>query len=99
MMGDENSKTGDESGKEKKRPNAKYKLSNENVQGKEIVYHYSRERRLEKASQAVRNLYSEPPRRRFGIFGALISSKPNAMLLGTIIFFCVLMLILSAIYK
>jgi len=81
--------------KEKKRPNAKYKLSHEKIQDAEIVYHYNRERRLEKSSQAVRDLYTEPPRRRFGFLHALTSSKPNTMLLGTIIFLCAVMLIFS----
>ena len=81
--------------KEKKRPNAKYKLSHEKIQGEEIVYHYSRERRLEKSTKAVKDLYMEPPRRRFGFLNTLISSRPNAMLFGTIIFLCAVMLIFS----
>jgi len=81
--------------KEKKRPNAKYKLSHEKVQGPEVVYHYSRERRLEKSSQAVRDMYTEPPRRRFGFLHALTGTRPNAMLFGTIIFLCAVMLIFS----
>jgi len=81
--------------KEKKRPNAKYQLSHEKVQSEEIVYHYNRERRLEKSTQAVRDLYTEPPRRRFGFLLALTGTKPNAMLFGTIIFLCALMLIFS----
>ncbi len=81
--------------KEKKRPNAKYKLSNENIQGTEIVHHYSRERRLEKAPQAVRDLYQEQPRRRFGLLHTLIGNRPGAMLFGTIVFLCILMLLLS----
>jgi len=85
----------DDDDKEKKRPNAKYKLSHEKVQEAEIVYHYNRERRLEKSSQAVRDLYTEPPRRRFGFLHTLTSSRPNAMLFGTIIFLCAVMLIFS----
>jgi len=81
--------------KEIKRPNAKYKLSHEKIQGPEVVYHYNRERRLEKSSQAVRDLYTEPPRRRFGFLHALTGSKPNAMLFGTIVFLCAVMLIFS----
>jgi hypothetical protein len=81
--------------KEKKRPNAKYKLSNENVKTAEIVKHYDRERRLEKAPQAVRDLYAEQPRRRSGLFHSLMGTKPNAMLFGTIILLCLLMLMLS----
>jgi hypothetical protein len=81
--------------KEKKRPNAKYKLSHEKVQTAEVVYHYNRERRLEKAPQSVRDAYKEPPRRRFGFMHALIGNRPGAMLFGTIIFLCILMLSLS----
>jgi len=80
---------------EKKRPNAKYKLSNENPDLREVVHHYNRERRLEKAPQAVRDLYKPPPRRRFGLFASLTGSKPGAMLFGTIIILCVVMLMLS----
>jgi hypothetical protein len=80
---------------EKKRPNAKYKLSHEKIQGAEIVHFYNRERRLEKASQAVRDLYTEPPRRRFGFLHALTGSRSNTMLFCTILFLCALMLTLS----
>jgi len=85
-----------EDGKENKRPNAKYALSHEKIQGEEVVRHYNRERRLEKAPQAVRDLYKEPPRRRFGLLYSLTGgSKPGAMLFGTIIILCVVMLALS----
>jgi len=81
--------------KEKKRPNAKYKLSNENPQVVEIVHYYNREHRLAKAPQAVRDLYEEQPRRRFGIMSSLTSTRPNAMLFGTIIILCAFILTLS----
>jgi len=87
-MSDENNK------EEKKRPNAKYKLSHETVQDAEIVYHYNREHRLDKASQTVRELYEERPRRR-GFLNSLFGTKPNAILFGTIIFLCLIMLMLS----
>ena len=81
---------------ENKRPNAKYKLSNENPNVyREVVHHYSRERRLEKAPQAVRDMYKEQPRRRLGFMYTLVGTKPNAMLFGTILFLCALMLLLS----
>jgi hypothetical protein len=89
-----NHKMGDDT-KEEKKPNANYRLSNENTEGTEIVHHYDREHRLGKAPKAVRNLYEEQPRRRFGLLHTLIGSRPNAMLFGTIIFLCVLMLMLS----
>jgi len=81
--------------KEERRPNANYRLSNENIDGVEIVHHYNRERRLEKASQAVRDLYTEQPRRRLGFFFTLMGTKPNAMLFGTIVLLCLMMLMLS----
>jgi len=81
--------------KEKKRPNAKYGLSRETIQGAEVVRHYDRERRLEKAPQQVRDLYKEQPRRRFGLFSSLTGSRPGAILFGTIIILCVVMLMLS----
>jgi len=87
-MSDDNNK------EEIKRPNAKYRLSHEKVQGAEVVHHYSREHRLEKAPQSVRDLYEEPPRRR-GLLRSLIGTKPNVMLFGTIIFLCLVMLMLS----
>jgi hypothetical protein len=84
----------DDNKEEIKRPNAKYKLSHEKIQGAEVVHHYNREQRLEKATQSVRDLYKEQPRRR-GLLRALIGNKPNTMLFGTIIFLCVVMLMLS----
>jgi len=78
-----------------KRPNANYKLSNENTEGKEIVHHYNRERRLEKAPQAVRDMYTEQPRRRLGFFFSLLGTKPNRMLFGTIVLLCLMMIMLS----
>jgi len=81
--------------KESKRPNAKYKLSHEKIQGPEIVHHYNRERRLDKSSQAVRDLYTEQPRRRFGFLHSLTGSKSNTMLFGTILILCAFMLALS----
>jgi hypothetical protein len=85
----------DDAKEEKERPNANYKLSNQNIEGEEIVHHYNRERRLQNAPQAVRNLYEKQPRRRLGFFYSLVGTKPNAMLFGTIIFLCVMMLMLS----
>ena len=70
---------------EKKRPNANYRLSKEHINAEEITYHYSRERRLEKAPQAVRDLYKEQPRRRFSLLGPLTGSKPQAMMFFSIV--------------
>ena len=79
----------------KKRPNANYRLSKENTNPEEITYHYNRERRLEKAPQAVRDLYKERPKQRFGLLGPLISTKPRLMMFGTIVVFCIIILLIS----
>lgn len=81
--------------RETRRPNAKYKLSHEKVQPAEIVYHYNRERRLEKAPQAVRDLYKVKPRRRFGFLHSFTDTRPKAILFGTIIVICLMMFALS----
>jgi hypothetical protein len=82
---------------ERKRPNANYRLSNENANIEEITFYYDRERRLEKAPQAVRDLYKEEPPRRFGFFQSLVGSKPRAILFFTIIVLCAMIFILSSL--
>jgi len=65
--------SGGEKEGERKRPNAGYRLSKtrEDLRPDEIVYHYDRERRLEKAPKAVRDLYcAEDPPRRSGLIRA-----------------------------
>jgi len=81
-----------------KRPNANYKLSNENVSIKgseELTFYYNRERRLEKAPQAVRDLYDKSKNVRTGFFKVLVADKPRAMLFFTIMIMMAVMLILS----
>lgn len=51
----------------------------------DLVFYYSRERRLENASQAVRDLYEEGSSRRPGIIRSLTSTKAHVMLLMSII--------------
>ena len=80
---------------EKKRPNANYRLSRENADPDEIVYHYNRERRLEKAPQSVRDLYEETPRRRFGLFGSLVNTRPKAMMFFSIVIACLMIVAIS----
>ncbi|MCL2809401.1 MAG: hypothetical protein FWD24_04965 [Treponema sp.] len=81
------------------RPNSKYKLSksNENTSSAEdnIIYHYNRERRLAKAPQEVKDLYSERKQSRFGILGVLVADKPRRMLLVIIILLCLVIMALS----
>lgn len=81
---------------EKKRPNEKYALSGQNkpANEEELNFHYSRERRLEKAPQTVRNLY-ERPLHKFSLIGPLIADKPRATIFFTIVFLCVVIIMLS----
>ncbi|MDR2444757.1 MAG: hypothetical protein LBD44_02310 [Spirochaetaceae bacterium] len=60
----------------------------------DLVFYYSREHRLKKASRNVRALYDDVPRRRFGIFASLVDTKPKAMLLIVIAAVCLLYLFL-----
>jgi len=82
---------------EKQRPNANYKLSNENanIDEGEIVYHYDRERRLQKVPQRVRDLCNTPPPQKFNLLRPLVRTKPLAMMFFTIIVICVLILVFS----
>jgi len=82
------------------RPNAKYKLSNpdnRNVSEEGLVFYYNRERRLEKAPQAVQDLYKnkDTKNNRFSIFGPLLADKPRKMLFVSIIFLCAAILLLT----
>jgi hypothetical protein len=81
---------------EKRRPNANYKLSREDVHSEDIVFHYNRENRLLRAPKAVQDLYkSEPLRQKFSILRPLISSKPMTVTFISIIVLCVFMLVIS----
>jgi hypothetical protein len=91
--GEENTNTDSE--QPPKRPNANYRLSNENRVEERLNFRYNREHRLEKAPQSVRTLYREQKPQRFGLFHSLIGSKPRAMMFGSIIFLSIVILILS----
>ena len=95
MSDDEQNRDADHETGSAPRPNARYRLSRETGGGEELRFHYSRERRLEKAPQAVRELYREEAPPRFNLLRPLIGSRPRAMLLGSIVFICVVILFLS----
>jgi hypothetical protein len=82
-----------------KRPNAKYKLSNEDagkVNGEEkLNFYYNRERRLEKAPQAVRDLYDESKKNRSGFIRVLVADKPRAMVFFTILIMAAVIILIS----
>ncbi|MDR2608833.1 MAG: hypothetical protein LBC57_10630 [Treponema sp.] len=73
---------GDETGK-RRRPNAGYELTNRPA-NEELVFYYSREKRLEKAPPRVRELYEAPPKRK-GFFRVLTATKPLAILFWSIV--------------
>jgi len=83
---------------EKKRPNANYQLSGQNVDENNLVFHYNREHRLAKAPQAVRDMYNKPQSPyRFNLIKPLISTRPLAIMFGSIIIACILILIISVL--
>jgi hypothetical protein len=83
------------------RPNAKYKLSKGDnadiTREEELTFHYNRERRLAKASQAVRDLYKEQKFNRFNLIRPLIADKPRATIFFSIIILCTAILLLSVL--
>jgi ABC-type molybdate transport system substrate-binding protein len=88
----------------KPRPNANYNLSkldgassgnNENP-----TFYYNRERRLEKAPQAVKDLYVEKkPQNRFNLLRPLVADKPRALVFSTIIMMSAVIIVISLVNK
>jgi hypothetical protein len=94
-MSDEDKKT-EKTETPRSRPNAGYQLSKKTAGDEQLTFYYDRERRLAKAPQVVRDLYKEePPVKRFGLFRSLVSTKPRAMMFGSIMMICAAMMILS----
>jgi hypothetical protein len=87
----------DDEKKPRPRPNAAYKLSKERADEEQLTFYYSRDRRLEKAPQAVKDLYRETPPPRFNLLRPLIGSKPRAMMFGSIMLMCAAILVLSVL--
>ena len=61
----------------------------------ELVFYYSREKRLAKAPPEVRALYEKQPQRRFGMFRSLTDTKPKALLFTTIVVMCLMILFMT----
>ncbi|MDR3249017.1 MAG: hypothetical protein LBT39_09560 [Treponema sp.] len=81
---------------EKKRPNEGLPLSEERVSDEGLQFYYSRERRLSKAADSVRALYEEPAARpKFSLLRPLLSSRPNAILFGTMAALVLITLVMS----
>jgi hypothetical protein len=79
----------------RKRPNAKYPLTEKKSGEDGLVFYYSRERRLAKAPPKVQALYEEAPKKKFGFFRTLTATRPLAMLFASIIILCAFIFILS----
>ncbi|MDR1837217.1 MAG: hypothetical protein LBQ89_06110 [Treponema sp.] len=80
------------------RPNANYKLSKPDgytPTEEELNFYYSRERRLAKAPQSVKDLYTGKKQNRFNLLRPLIADKPRAILFFTIVVICLAILLLS----
>jgi hypothetical protein len=66
------------------RPNEGETLSEDRRVDEGPRFYYSRERRLSKAPPSVRALYEDKGKPGFSLLGPLISSRPNAILFGTV---------------
>jgi hypothetical protein len=81
---------------EKKRPNEGLPLSENRDCGEGVQFYYSREKRLAKASDSVRALYEEEAApRKFSLLRPLLSSRPNAILFGTMTALVLITLVMS----
>ena len=60
-----------------------------------IIYYYSREKRLKRASKTVRDFNNTPPPRKSGLFRTLTSTKPLAFLFVSVITVSLAVIILS----
>lgn len=65
---------------------------------KDIVFHYSRERRLEHASETVRKLNEEGKRHSFNLLRPLTATKPLAFLFFSIIVLVAIMYLFSFLF-
>jgi hypothetical protein len=77
------------------RPNPGRKLTEKKPGEDEMVFYYSREKRLAKAPQRVRALYEEPAKKKFNLLRPLIATKPLAMLFAAVLILSVISAILA----
>ena len=79
-----------------RRPNANYNLSpDKQSDTKGLNFYYSRERRLEKAPEALREFYNNDKTLRSGLFYSLTADRLRRFLFAMIVLFCLAILILS----
>jgi hypothetical protein len=77
-----------------RRPNANYPLTEKKPDGEELVFYYSRERRLASAPENVQALYNGAPQKRFGLFRSLTATKPLATLFVSIVILCAAIMVI-----
>ncbi|HOT62414.1 MAG TPA: hypothetical protein PLU93_06075 [Treponemataceae bacterium] len=64
--------------------------SDERQSGRErLVFHYSRERRLERASESVRRAYAEGPIKPPGLFKGLVATRGSRSIFAVIVVICI----------
>jgi len=82
---------------DRQRPNAKYRLSKEKITDPTgaLHFYYNRERRLENAPDAVKDLYKEGKPVKFGLLHSLTADRPRRILFAIIILMCFAILVLS----
>ena len=95
--------------KKSQRPNENYPLSKPDISQEDaekalkhekLTFYYNREQRLEKAPQAVRDLYKRNKNySKFNLFRPLVADKPRAILFFTILMMCAAIFILSIVDK
>jgi hypothetical protein len=78
------------SGNKPSRPNPERELTENRPGEDEMVFYYSREKRLEKAPQRVRELYEKSARPRFNLLRPLIATRPLATLFAMVLILSVI---------
>jgi hypothetical protein len=77
------------------RPNEGIPLTENRSADGGIQYYYSRERRLSRAPESVQALYAEKAPPKFNLMRPLLSSRPNAVLFGTMVVLVLMTLVMG----
>jgi len=79
------------------RPNKKYELSKDRSTdpAEGLTFYYNRERRLEKAPEALRKFCNDETQYKTGLFYSLTADRPRRFLLAIIVLMCFAILVLS----
>ncbi|MDR2375098.1 MAG: hypothetical protein LBD96_01515 [Treponema sp.] len=76
-------------------PNESMPLGENRGGGEEPLFYYSRNRRLSKAPAGVRALYEENEGPKFNLIRPLFSTRPNAILFGTMVALVLITLVIN----